>query len=184
MRNLNDIKLIKACQKGEKNAFEELIKLYYPYVKGYLLKNTQDELLTEDLIQETFLKVIEKIECFDINKKISFGTYIISIAKNTYIDYCKKEKHTFVCIDNIPIPDNTHLEDNIINKFDIIKLEKSLRKIPPEQAQAIRLKFFEYKSLNEIAEIQNTKAITIKSRIHDGKVKLKSLMQKDGVDNE
>ena len=62
---MNEKALIKKCQRGDRQAFDELIRLYYHYVSGFLLKTTADETLTEDLTQETFLKMIRHIEQFD-----------------------------------------------------------------------------------------------------------------------
>lgn len=73
---------------------KELIRAFYPYVTKYLLKLTQDEHLTEDLTQDAFLKLIRTIERYDINGKAAFATYIITIAKNTFIDYTKKQTDT------------------------------------------------------------------------------------------
>lgn len=61
---MNEKALIKKCQRGDKQAFEELIRLYYDYVSGFLLKTTMDSTLSEDLTQETFLKMIRSIEKF------------------------------------------------------------------------------------------------------------------------
>lgn len=52
-------------QETERQAFDELIRLYYDYVSGFLRKTTLDETLSEDLTQETFLKMIRSIETFD-----------------------------------------------------------------------------------------------------------------------
>lgn len=45
---MKDVTLVKRCQKGEKDAFEKLIRLYYPYVYGFLLKMSKDTHLSED----------------------------------------------------------------------------------------------------------------------------------------
>lgn len=62
---MNEKALIKKCQHGDRQAFEELIRLYYDYVFGFLLKTTANEQLSEDLTQDTFLKVISNIEKFN-----------------------------------------------------------------------------------------------------------------------
>ena len=175
----NEKKLIKACKKGDKQAFDELIRRYYPYVKGFLTKTTSDEVLSDDLTQDTFLKIIQKIELFDLKQNISFGTYLITVAKNTYIDYCRRNCHISICIDDIILPDGSSVDDNIISKLESERLERMLDSIPPEQAQAIRLKYYEKLSLNEIAEISGVKPQTVKSRIHDGKVKLRKILKKE-----
>ncbi len=83
---MNEKALIKKCQRGNRTAFDELIRLYYEYVSGFLLKITMNETLTEDLTQETFLKMIRSIEKFDTEGSAGFGTWLVTIAKNCYID--------------------------------------------------------------------------------------------------
>ena len=52
-------------QETERQAFDELNRLYYDYVSGFLRKTTLDETLSEDLTQEAFLKMIRSIGTFD-----------------------------------------------------------------------------------------------------------------------
>ena len=100
---MNEKALIKRCQRGDRQAFEELIRLYYDYVFGFLLKATANETLTEDLTQETFLKMIRSIEKFDPNGSAGFGTWLITIAKNVYIDHLRRNR---VCLEELPaLPD-------------------------------------------------------------------------------
>lgn len=87
--NVNEKEIIKQCQNGDKAAFDTLIRSFYPYVTKYLLKLTHDEDLTEDLTQDVFLKVIRTIEEYKTGGNASFSTYIITIAKNTFIDYLR-----------------------------------------------------------------------------------------------
>ena len=87
---MNEKEIIKRCQDGDKSAFDELIRTFYPYVGKYLLKLTGDKTLTEDLTQDVFLKVIRTIDRYKTSGRASFATYIITIAKNTFIDYSAK----------------------------------------------------------------------------------------------
>ena len=90
---MDDIKLIKRCQNGDKEAFQELVKMYHPYVYRFLIRTTGDEQLSQDLTQDTFIKIIRSIEKFDIYGKAKFSTYIITVSKNCYIDYLRKQKN-------------------------------------------------------------------------------------------
>ncbi len=175
---MDDRKLIKECQKGSHKAFDLLIRKYYPYVTGFLLKISGDEELTKDITQEVFLKVIEKIEEFDLKKKVSFGTYIITISKNTFIDYKRKEKTTTI-LEDYDIPDNINIIDDLIKQNDLEILKKELKKIPKEQSEAIYLKYFEELTLKEIAERERVQEKTIKSRIFEGKRKLKNTLKEE-----
>ena len=105
---MNEKEIIKRCQNGDKSAFDELIRAFYPYVTKYLLKLTHDESLTEDLTQEVFIKIIRVIDEYRINGKASFATYVITTAKNCYIDYIRKNKAFLE-----DIPDETPGADNV-----------------------------------------------------------------------
>ena len=173
---MNEIKTIKECQNGNKEAFNNLIKFYYPYVFKYLLKLIGNEDITNDIVQDTFLKLIKNIDKYDIKGKSSFSTYLITIAKNCYLDYLRKNKKYVQIIDIDDISDkltsveNTNINDDLI--FDEID------KLPKEQRTAIKLKYLEGYTLREIAKIEQTKPETIKSRIHEGKKKIKKEMKR------
>lgn len=168
----NDIKIIKSCQKGNKDSFNELINLYYEYVLGFLIKLTNNKQLSQDLTQDTFLKIIQNIDKFDTNGKASFSTYIITIAKNLYIDNLRKTKNEVYNIDELILPING-FEDESIMKFEYDDIMNQIEKLPEAQREAIKLKYVEGMTLKEIAKIHNTNDKTIKSRIHTGVSKLR-----------
>lgn len=170
---MNEKALVKRCQRGDRQAFDELIRLYYDYVSGFLLKNTADEILSEDLTQETFLKMIRSIEKFDTGGSAAFGTWLITIAKNCYIDYLRKNRIRFEDIDLLALEDSRSVADEVERKLEYEMLLTELEKLPAEQALAIRLKYVEDMTLAQIAERFGVQPKTIKSRIHDGTVKLR-----------
>ncbi len=177
---MNEIKLIIKCQKGEKEAFNELITIYYPYVSKFLIKLTADEEIAQDLVQETFLKLVIHIDKFDVKGKAMFSTYLMKIAKNCYLDYLKKNKKIASEIDIETISDTISIEDMIAERNELDMVLKEIDTLPFEQAQAIKLKYLEEYSLKEIAEKMGTKPITIKSRIHEGKKKLEKKIKRGG----
>ena len=84
---MNELKILKQCQNGNKQAFNELITFYYPFVYKFLLKITNKNDVAEDMVQETFLKLIKNIDKFNIKGKAKFSTYLMTIARNCYLDY-------------------------------------------------------------------------------------------------
>ena len=180
---MNDIKLILKCQKGEKEAFNELITKYYPYVSKFLIKLTINEELAQDLVQETSLKVITNIDKFDTKASAKFSTYLMKIAKNTYLDYLKKDKKISYSLDLEEISDSG-FEDKVADEEELNILLKEIDKLPYEQAQAIKLKYLEEYSLKEIADKMETQTKTIKSRIYEGKEKIKRKLKNGGILHE
>lgn len=174
---MKDNALIKRCQKGENQAFDELIRLYYPYVSGFLIKTTKDEIMAEDLTQDVFLKMIQNIEKFNLSGNANLGTWLITIAKNCYIDHLRRNRIYLENIDEVPIADNRSLSDDIDQKLQYEELLNAIDNLPPEQGIAIRLKYEEDLTLTEIAKRFGVQSKTIKSRIHDGKAKLRKLFK-------
>ena len=68
--------------------FEELYKEHYPQVYKYIYKLCQDEQLAEEITQETFFKVLKKIDTFE--GKSSIGTWMLQIAKNNFYNHLSR----------------------------------------------------------------------------------------------
>lgn len=127
---MDDNKLIKKCQIGDKEAFQELISKYHPFVYKFLIKIAENEEVAEDITQEAFFKDYKNIEKFDVYGKAKFSTYIITISKNCYIDYLRKEKflHNAAMDENINIEDiNVNIENLVINKIYSEAIIKELK---------------------------------------------------------
>ncbi|KJR48857.1 RNA polymerase sigma factor SigW [Desulfosporosinus sp. I2] len=179
---MEESNLIKKCQRGDKEAFQLLISQYHPFVVKFLVKITNNDQTAEDLTQETFLKVIRNIEKFDTAGQARFSTYVISIAKNAYIDYLRKEKKF---MQNIPIHENLNVEDvniqvenTVVDKLYGQGILANMEDLPEEQRIAIKLKYIEGLTLKEIGDQLNLEPKTVKSRIHNGIVRLRKLLEK------
>ena len=76
---------------GQNNTpFNKLLNDNWDYVFNYILKKTSDDYIAEEITIQTFSKAFQKIKLYD--KKFSFKTWLISIAKNTYADQLRKKK--------------------------------------------------------------------------------------------
>lgn len=177
---MNEKALIKKCLSGDRQAFDALIRLYYDYVSGFLLKTTSDEMLSEDLTQETFLKMIRNIEKFDPGGSAAFGTWLITIAKNCYIDHLRRNRIYLEDIENLPVEDTQNVADEVERELEYERVLNAMETLPPEQALAIRLKYVEDMTLAQIAQRFGVQPKTIKSRIHDGTVKLRKKLNFQG----
>lgn len=179
---MDDLKLIKECQKGDKTAFQELIAKYRPLVYKFLIKLTGSKQSAEDLTQETFLKIIRNIDKFDLYGKAKFSTYIITVAKNSYIDELKREsRHIKGCTmdENFELIDlGVSVEDAVIDKLEGSEIIGRINDLTEEQRVVIKLKYIEELTLKEIGEILKLEPKTVKSRIHNGIVKLRQLLER------
>ena len=177
---MNEKEIIKRCQNGDRAAFDNLIRAYYPYLTKYLLKLTQSETLAEDLTQEVFLKVIRKIDSYKTEGEATFATYIITIAKNAFIDHTRRNKAVFAELSEAETCKEPSVEDEVLKSIDYGEAVKYINSLPPEQAAVIRLKYIEEYTLKEIETITGVQTKTVKSRIHEGMKKLRSFLKADG----
>ncbi len=72
------------------SAFEELYKQYYSQVYFYVLGLCRNDHVAEEITQETFFKVLKKIDTFKGECKVN--VWILQIAKNTFYNYCREKK--------------------------------------------------------------------------------------------
>lgn len=182
---MEDNELIKQCKNGEKLAFETLITKYHPLVFKYLCKISEDEFLAEDLVQETFIKMIRGIDKFEIYGKAKFYTYLISIAKNCYIDHYRREKKRYMDIsihDNLTLIDQNDVEEMVITNLEHMQAIEAIDNLTDSQNLAIKLKYIEDLTTKEISEILNIEVKTVKSRIHNGMVKLRNALKGGEMD--
>jgi RNA polymerase sigma-70 factor, ECF subfamily len=182
---MEDLELIVRCKNGEKSAFEALIRMYHPLIFKYLCKISGDEMLAEDLVQETFIKMIRNIDKFDPYGKAKFSTYLVCIAKNCYIDYYRKEKNRAndVAIGtDFGMQDLCNMEELVIRKMDNIEVLEAVDQLTDHQKIAIRMKYIDNLTTKEIGELLNVEAKTIKSRIHNGMVILRKMLKGGDAD--
>ncbi len=173
---MNELKLIRKCQRGEVPAFNELITFYYPFVFKFLLKMSGKKEISEDLTQEVFIKITRNIDHFNVYGKAKFSTYLMQIAKNTYLDYLKVNKKV------LQETSFSEVENNIIytDKYENLNIDKALseiEKLPFLQKEAIKLKYLEGYTLEEIAKKQGVSSKRVKSRLFEGRKKLREKMK-------
>ncbi|MBN6887681.1 RNA polymerase sigma-70 factor, ECF subfamily [Cytobacillus horneckiae] len=162
---MNEAKIIKKAKKGDHLAFASLFQQHYPILYKYLLKVTMNPDLSEELAQETMAKAIEKLPLF--KGKSKFSTWLISIATNKYIDYHRKEKREKDWISDeeayrkLKWRMESYNEDWNDALTELGKLSEGVR-IP------IILKHYYGYSYDEIGEMMNISAGTVKSRVHNG----------------
>ena len=158
--------LLLVAEKRDKAAFAQLFDHFAPRVKGFLRRNGTAEAQLDDLVQEVMIKVWRYAGRFDA-KKGKVTTWIFTITRNVRIDLIRKE--------NRPEPDANDpslLPSPLLGSDDVVyanqssmRIADALDALPEEQAEILRLSFFEEKSHGEIAQQIGLPLGTVKSRI-------------------
>ncbi|PCH65208.1 MAG: RNA polymerase subunit sigma-70 [Bacteroidetes bacterium] len=158
---------MRFISKGKKSAFNELYKRYDKKLHYYFYRMLhQDNIKAQDFLQELFLKIIEKPNLFDTDKK--FSTWIYSIASNM----CKNEyRKDAIRGTIINLKDELELVQKEDESSDYDKelfkkhLKKELSKLDDEHKETFILRYQEELAIKEISQIMNCSEGTVKSRI-------------------
>lgn len=170
---MDDYILIKKILKGDKQAFDDLVRKYYQDIFILCYQRTKNEDLAADLTQDTFLKLVASIYKYQFSG--NFKNFLYTIAINNCNDYFrKKEINTAAAelVDVSPLP-----LDQLIESDEKKDLLTQLEKLPDIQKEALTLYYFHDLKVREIAEIMNVPLATIKSRIKQGRDKLKEFYE-------
>jgi RNA polymerase sigma-70 factor, ECF subfamily len=170
--------LIKSAKEGDHLAFAMLFKENYPFLVKYLMKITMNPDTAEELAQETMTKCIQKIHLY--NGQSKFSTWLISIATNTYIDQCRKQKRerNWKGQEEVFRKLKWHFESRNEEWNDTLE---ALGKLPEAVRVPIVLKHYYGYSYDEIGEWMSLSAGTVKSRVHNG---IKSVRRELGISEE
>lgn len=174
--NWNDY-IEKVGKTQDKEAFSALFAHFSPFLKAFLIKSggvTPES--AEELVQETMIKVWRKAPTFSASQA-SASTWIYTIARNTRIDWLRKQ--------NRQNPDLLHAEDiydepeeeapysSLVKIRNRKNIREQLEQLPPEQAEVLNLMYFQGKSGQQVADALDLPLGTVKSRIRLALNKLK-----------
>lgn len=175
---------IEKAKTGDQVAFTFLLDFYWNEVYNFMLKRTQNETDTEDIVIETFAKAFDRIASY--NPEYGFNTWLISIAKNAHIDMLRKKKSSlFVEItdddesraQNVADSSPT-AEDLIIREQNLASLLKCIRELKPQYQEVIQLRYFQEMSYQEIADQLGEPLNNVKVKILRAKKLLLEILKK------
>ena len=158
--------LVSVALEKDKTAFSRLFSHYAPRIKSYLMRQGADAASAEELSQEAMMSVWRKADRFD-PKKASAGTWIFTVARNLRIDALRKERRpSFDPEDPALVPEPEIAPDTAVSIGETqVRLRNAVAMLPPDQAEVVKLSFYEDKPHAEIAEDLNLPLGTVKSRL-------------------
>jgi len=169
--DFNEKKIIRKLKRGNKKAFEPLVKFYmkraYNIALGFI-NNEQDAL---DISQEAFIKAYKNIKTFDENRR--FFPWFYQIIKRLCFDYYNKRKKQMIFSNNF----STIIHNNNGNSGFTDELADAISKLNPEQREIIILRYVEGCSYEDIAMILEKPVGTIMSSIFYIKKRLKKELE-------
>lgn len=167
----NAPQLLKKYKKGDRNAFEVLVKRYLQPIYSFVHRFVGDSRGAEDVTQDVFVKAWKNARKFDTTR--SFKTWLFSIAKNASLDFLKKKKtipfsafddeegRNFIeetIADQLPLPQEIMEKTDDANALNLV-----LEKLSPKYRIVLFLRYNDHFTFREIAESLSTPLHTVKS---------------------
>jgi RNA polymerase sigma-70 factor, ECF subfamily len=168
---------IKAQQQGK---FTILYKNYAKSLKNNISRYIKNETDTENILQETFIKIWLNIDKFDAQKGKLF-TWMMNLSKNTAIDFLRAKRRQYeaneISIDYMT--DYFVYENNTAGQLEYIGFNQIIDLLEPKQKQVIDLHYFMGYSHQQTAEYLNIPEGTVKTRISRALKQLKIYLNKE-----
>ncbi|HKZ16958.1 MAG TPA: RNA polymerase sigma factor [Geobacteraceae bacterium] len=181
---MNEEKLLQEIE-ADPQKFAEVYEAFYKSIFGYAFRRTANYDAAKDIAAETFLKAYTGIGKFTW-RNISILHWLYRIATNETNKYFNSRKYLPESINRIheeygvDITDYSNaeterilLEEDLQRHQDFVKINELMKKLDTKYQEALALRFYEQKSIEEIAVILGKKTGTVKSLLSRGVDKLK-----------
>jgi RNA polymerase sigma-70 factor, ECF subfamily len=181
---LNEEQLLKDIENDPQH-FGKVYEAFYGRIFGYAYRRTTNYEVAQDIAAETFLKAFGQVHKFKW-RNISLLYWLYTIATNELNKYFNSNKYRPQSLCRIreeygiDVTDGSNAEtesirmqDDLEKHQEFLKVTEALRSLDSKYADVIALRFFEQKSLKEIALILDKKEGTVKSLLSRGMDKLK-----------
>ena len=183
-----DSVLIEKSKNGNEGAFNILVNKYHPRVYASLFSFTKSKEDSEDLSQQTFIKVWQQLNSF--RGESAFFTWVYRIAINLAKNYVssagyKKQKiSSSIEHFEIDVSSFDDLESIVLHEQSIKEINDFIITMPESLKTAFTMREVEGKSYEEISNITNTPIGTVRSRIFRARESIIEYMQKELISNE
>jgi RNA polymerase sigma-70 factor (ECF subfamily) len=188
--NLPDADVVALAQQGRDSAFRELIRRYERPVFSLIFRMVRDRELAEDLAQDTFIKVLNHIDRYRPEFKLS--SWLFKIANNVAIDHLRRRQLDTVSIDGSPHAQSAEAIE--ATSFDVVDqqetaldelearelgtaIEQAITGLRPEYRSCIMLRHVEGRSYEEIAATLDLPLGTVKTYIHRARHELRRALE-------
>lgn len=193
--SLTDLTLIaQVSVDSSGRAFERLVRKYQSPVRRFFLNQTAgDTMLSDDLAQETFIKVYVNISSF--RQLSSFKTWLFKVAYNVWQDYVRSNKPTLSLITESPAEGEnkgTKSIDSVVYDSESgagtdssevsLDLNSAMKILTENERTCVTLALIEDLPMEKVAAITGIPAGTVKSHIHRGKHKLAEYLKQNGYE--
>lgn len=193
MKNLNvmtDEELAMDYVNGNNRAFDELLFRHQSKLFSYILFVVRDREIADDLFQETFVKVITKLQEGKYSPSGKFSAWMMRIAHNVIMDLyrgLKVQKIVDTSVDNDLSNISTNdfysmdIESQYVNAQVLKDVKKLMNFLPASQREVVYMRYYQQLSFKEIAEMTNVSINTSLGRMRYAILNLRRMVKENEI---
>lgn len=189
LQEISDNELVNRFIAGNPDAIEQLINRHKRKVFTYILIVVRNKEKTEDLFQETFLKVFKSLKEGKYTDDGKFIAWVMRIAHNLIIDNVRKEQrlktisrdeYEYDIFNNKKFSD-THIEQSIVRNEVQLDIRKLIDRLPDVQKQVVIMRHFMDMSFKEIAEETSVSINTALGRMRYALINMRKIIEEKEI---
>ena len=155
-------RLVAAAKAGDPEAFGSLFDAYYGPVYRYVASRVGRPSDAEDLAQLVFVKVLESLPRYE-QRGVPFGGWLFRLARNVVIDHVRtRREHVTLDVIGEKSTDDQGPDELAVLRQEMDSIAHALRRLTPEQREAVELRFFAGLSAKEAAEAMGRQEGTVR----------------------
>jgi len=185
---LPDASLVKDYVAGNEDALAKLIKRHESKIYGFIYSKIPDRDITNDIFQDTFIKVIKTLKSNSYNEEGKFLPWVMRISHNLVIDHFRKTKKMPMfreteefSIFSIMSDDSQTIENKIISEQVEMDLKKLIEGLPADQKEVLVMRMYQDMSFKEISESTGVSINTALGRMRYALMNLRKVIDKHQI---
>jgi RNA polymerase sigma-70 factor (ECF subfamily) len=171
MGEISDNEIVQLVKNGERSAFSLLVRRHQKGLLRISQRFLKDINLSEDVVQESFIKAFEKLHTFEARS--SFKSWLIQIAINTAKNKIRDRREESTDMETIPIAVLAVAETSLVHGSIARHIQRHIDELPQKQKMALTLRIYEDLSFKEIAEIMECPYDTAKANYRHALLRLR-----------
>lgn len=185
---LPDASLVKDYVAGNEDALAKLIKRHESKIYGFIYSKIPDRDITNDIFQDTFIKVIKTLKSNSYNEEGKFLPWVMRISHNLVVDHYRKTKKMPMfreteefSIFSIMSDDSLTIENKIISEQVEMDLKKLIEELPCDQKEVLVMRMYHDMSFKEISESTGVSINTALGRMRYALMNLRKVIDKHQI---
>jgi RNA polymerase sigma-70 factor (ECF subfamily) len=185
---IEDSQLVKQYIQGDERAIEALINRHNSRLTGFIYSKVGDRELTEDIFQDTFMKVIRTLKKGAYNEEGKFLPWVMRIAHNLVIDHFRKHNRMPMYnskesynIFSLLGDDKLNAEKQLIKEQIDSDLLKMINELPEDQQEVLEMRIYKDMSFKEISDNTGVSINTALGRMRYALINLRKLVEANSI---